>query len=168
MVFFTYSCSRYSKEACYSFLVLVPTSAKNNGLLCLFLFHLQLKAWFSLHILVPTTAKSWSSLLVLSTTAEKHVILGLFLFQLQQKTWSSLLILVQTTTKRHFILCLLLFQGAAMNHGFLSQGRRIPTTYLLPLTWLLGLLLVLPYLKFIDYFSLEVSIIDYMLPRRML
>jgi hypothetical protein len=31
----------------------------------------------------------------------------------------------------------------------------------LPLTWLLGLLLVLPYLKFIDYFSLEVSIIDY-------
>jgi hypothetical protein len=42
------------------------------------------------------------------------------------------------------------------------QGRRIPTTYLLPLTWLLGLLLVLPYLKFIDYFSLEVSIIDYM------
>jgi hypothetical protein len=48
------------------------------------------------------------------------------------------------------------------------QGRRIPTTYLLPLTWLLGLLLVLPYLKFIDYFSLEVSIIDYMLPRYML
>jgi hypothetical protein len=41
------------------------------------------------------------------------------------------------------------------------QGRRIPTSYLLPVTWLLALLLVLPYLKFIDYFSLEVNLFNY-------
>ncbi len=81
-----------------------------------------------------------------SNYSKKHGLFCFFLFQLAATAKSMLF----------------LFKGAAVNLGFLLQGRRIPTTYLLPLTWLLGLLLVLPYLKFIDYFSLEVSIIDYM------
>ncbi len=160
MVFSAYSCSSFSKKHC---------------LLCLF-FHNSSKACYSWLILVPTTAKSMAFFAYsYSSNCKKHGLLCLFLFQILQQsmvffpylvpTTSKCMVLVPTTAKMLGFLCLFLFQGAAVNHGFLLQGRRIPTTYLLPLTWLLGLLLVLPYLKFIDYFSLEVSIIDYMLPR---
>ncbi len=40
MVFFAYSCSNFSKKACYSLLILVPATAKEHGLLYLFLFQL--------------------------------------------------------------------------------------------------------------------------------
>ncbi len=163
-VFFAYSCSSYCNTVKYGLLCLFLFQLQQkHGLLCLFLFQLQHKARSSLLILVPATAKS---IVFFTYSCSSY----------SKKGWSFLLILVPTSTimqgfpclfmfptaKKHVLFCLFLFQGAAKNHSFLSQGRRIPTTYLLPLTWLLGLLLVLPYLKFIDYFSLEVSIIDNM------
>jgi hypothetical protein len=112
MLFFAYSCPASEKEhdLLYLFLFQLQRKAwsscysysKKHGLLCFFAYfcsNFSKKAWSSLLILVPASAKNIVFFACSFTTAVKHVILGLFLFQLQQKAWPSLLILIPATAK---------------------------------------------------------------------